>query len=314
VVFSNGGFTSPGGHPAPLYRGRLGTARYAPVLGPRPPGWFDGRAYFEAGNEGELAAAWDRLMATRPDFVKVYLLGGSPSPASASGHSGPATGHGAHAGGRRGLDRSLLPAIVRRAAAAGLRVTAHVETAGDFRVAVDAGVAEIGHVPGHYVPDAAALAAALLSVEDAREAARRDVTVVTTTYLARTSPWSGNDLALADSALAANLRTLHENGVRLAIGSDHGSTSLDEVRNLRRLGIFDPLTLLRLWAEVTPRAIFPDRLIGRLADGYEGNFITLACDPLEDFACVERIGLRVKQGRMLAPPPEPPGRAVEVGH
>lgn len=319
VVFSNAAFTSRGGHPVPLYRGHLAKARYEPVLGPLKPEWFDGRAYFQVETEEELDAAWDRLMATDPDFVKVHLLGGStpaahPGATSTSGESADASHAGAATGDRRGLNRSLLPKVVERASAAGLRVTAHVETADDFRTAVAAGVSEIAHVPGHYIAAAEAMGACLLTAEDAREAARRDVTVVTTTYLARTSPWPGNNLELADSALAANLRTLRDNGVRLAIGSDHGATSLPEVDNLRRLGVFDPLTLLRNWAEVTPRAVFPDRLVGRLAEGYEANFLSLACNPVEDFSCVERIQLRVKQGRLLPPLPEPAGSPTPLAH
>ncbi len=50
--------------------------------------------------------------------------------------------------GRKGLDPGLVPAIVERAHRAGLRVSAHVETAADFRVALLAGVDELAHVPG----------------------------------------------------------------------------------------------------------------------------------------------------------------------
>ncbi len=43
-------------------------------------------------------------------------------------------------------------------------------------------------------------------------------------------------------------------------------------------------------------AIFPDRKIGRLADGYEASFLVLDADPLADFSAIEKIRLRVKQG------------------
>jgi imidazolonepropionase-like amidohydrolase len=56
-----------------------------------------------------------------------------------------------------------------------------------------------------------------------------------------------------------------------------------------------------MWSEATPRAIFPGRRIGALADGYEASFLALAGDPLEDLANVRRIRLRFKQGVPLAP-------------
>ena len=46
----------------------------------------------------------------------------------------------------------------------------------------------------------------------------------------------------------------------------------------------------------TPATIFPERNIGRLADGYEANFLVLAVDPIENWKNTERIELRVKQG------------------
>jgi imidazolonepropionase-like amidohydrolase len=65
---------------------------------------------------------------------------------------------------------------------------------------------------------------------------------------------------------------------------------------LSSLGVYSNAELLRLWTEVTPQSIFPNRQIGRLARGYESSFIVLDGDPLADFSNVKRIKLRVKQG------------------
>lgn len=105
-----------------------------------------------------------------------------------------------------------------------------------------------------------------------------------------------------EKAQLANLKLLHENKVRLAIGSDNtGDTSWNEITYLRELGIFDDRTLLKMWTETTPRAIFPDRKIGRLADGYEANFLVLEADPLADLANVKKIKYRFRQGVLLEP-------------
>ena len=54
-----------------------------------------------------------------------------------------------------------------------------------------------------------------------------------------------------------------------------------------------------MWSEDTARTIFPERRIGRFEEGWEASFIVLDGNPLEDFGAVERIGLRVKEGRVL---------------
>jgi imidazolonepropionase-like amidohydrolase len=103
--------------------------------------------------------------------------------------------------------------------------------------------------------------------------------------------------------IAANLLVLHRHGVRLAIGSDrYRETARSEASALHRLGTFDNRTLLKMWCETTPQAIFPGRKIARFRDGYEASFLVLEGDPLADFENVGRIRMRVKQGQVL---PEP---------
>src|SRR5207249_5838999 len=48
----------------------------------------------------------------------------------------------------KGLDPALLPEIVQKAHATGLRVSTHIENAADFHNALVAGVDEINHMPG----------------------------------------------------------------------------------------------------------------------------------------------------------------------
>ena len=65
------------------------------------------------------------------------------------------------------------------------------------------------------------------------------------------------------------------------------------------LAVFDNLTLLKLWCQATPQAIFPHRKIGRLREGYEASFLVLKGNPIDDFANVRKIALRFKQGRRI---------------
>jgi imidazolonepropionase-like amidohydrolase len=45
------------------------------------------------------------------------------------------------------------------------------------------------------------------------------------------------------------------------------------------------------------------RRIGKLAPGYEASFLVLDGNPLVDFANVQRIRLRFKQGTVILLPP-----------
>ena len=131
-------------------------------------------------------------------------------------------------------------------------------------------------------------------------AAQRGTVVVTTTSVSSRAP--APLLPLIRAAQSASLRTLIDSGVTLAIGSDNvGDSSVLEAEHLHSLGVIDTLALLKSWAEDTPRAIFPQRRIGFLREGYEASFLALEGNPLDDWRNVRRIKLRFKQGVEVRP-------------
>jgi len=297
IVFSNGGLTSPGGHPVPLYEymASLGVFK---GLGPEK---MEDRAYFTIGSEQELELKWPKILAGRPDFIKTFLL-------FSEEYEGREPLHRVTDGKpHRGLDPHILKSVVERAHAAGLRVSTHVDTARDFENAVDAGVDEINHLPQPDQRFSADLSAYVISEAVARRAAARRITVVTTAGTTeRLSPSIPAEWLPAMRAnQAANIRLLERVGVRLAIGSDgiQGErrfvTARDEVRFLARNRMMTPLELLRAWSIDTPRAIFPERKLGALDSGYEASFLVLNGNPLEDPENLHRIGMRVKSGQVL---------------
>ena len=311
ATFAHAGLTGRGGHPIALYEDVLRGSRYEPVIGPIERGWFENRSYIVLDTEADLDTKWPLITSGRPDFLKVYLVHSEDD--DAAGTSGQSSQ-------RSGLHPRLVSPIVAKAHAAGLQVTAHVETAADFRLAIRAGVDEIAHVPGWLVTSAADGASARLTEADARLALERHVRVVTTVVAGSAMPsvrghhphghHEGHASGPSDHQPAApvdswsqvlkdNIALLHREGVRVVIGSDHAETSLAEVMALHRLHLFDNLTLLKMWCEDTPAAIFPDRRIGRFEEGYEASFVALAGNPIEDFSQVEAIRRRVKQGVLL---------------
>jgi imidazolonepropionase-like amidohydrolase len=275
--------------------------------------------YFTIDSEADLEKKWPLILRLRPDSIKTNLW---CSDEFEKRKNDPAYS------GRKGLDPHLLPKIVAKAHAANLRVSAHITNAADFHHAVAAGVDELAHsvafgyfktleerfqefISGRdprgfadlitdgirssnqsnpsYIP---------ISAEDARLAARRGTVVITTVALMMRSPEAVR--AAFTPVQTANLKLLREHGVALAIGSDNViDSSVLEFEYLARLGIFDNLTLLKMWTETTPRMIFPKRQIGALAEGYEASFLALEGNPLEDLR--SRIKVRFKQGVALEP-------------
>lgn len=301
VLFANGGLTPPGSHVTALYDRNL-------QRGIMPEGWtrerLDGQAYVLVRNRQDLDVKWPALLETGPDFIKVFM---GFSEEHAVRRDDPAFL------GKRGLDPALVPEIVTRAHGAGLRVAAHIETAEDFRRAVAAGVDVVAHMPGSWrIGEAAGYADDsldrwMLTDEDASEAARRDVAVVAHVH-------NGALSVEIDRIHTHNLALLKAHGVRLAIGSDdYRQSALREAIYLQSTGLFTPAEVLRIAAETTPQVIFPERRIGRLADGYEASFLVIDGDPIgrplfavagADAAAkigqvTGRIRMRVKQGHVF---------------
>jgi imidazolonepropionase-like amidohydrolase len=277
VVFANGGLTGSGGHPIRLRERLLAQGAYRGFTRET----LKDHGYFVIDNANDLDAKWPLILASRPDFIKVILVYSEEFAKRRDDTT---------YFGMKGLDPDLLPAIVARAHQHNLRVSAHVNTATDFRNAIRAGVDEIAHMPGFYGPS-------LLTDADVQAAKAVGVTVVTTASLAKRRP--AELLPALQEAQRHNLSRLIAAGVPVAIGSDnYDDTSVGEARYLKDLGI-DNRTLLRMWTENGARTAFPARKIGALREGYEASFLVLEGNPLDDLSNVQRIVLAVKEGVVL---------------
>lgn len=301
VAFADLGLTASYGHPIMIYE-NLARQRFdfdATEVELFHDRRAEGRAYLIFDSVDDVDAKWPEVIASRPDLLKIFLFITERWEEIARDTT--------RLGG--GLHPEVARALVARAHKEGLRVSAHVETAHDFRLAVEMGVDIIAHLPGYQVgrhdsedvPELYRVRAAdgRISAADAELAAERGVIVIPTPI----SPPRGADMR--EEALAfftEQLGTLRDAGVVMAIGSDaFGGTPLGEVTTLASLNVFSNEELLEMWGRNTARAIFPDRRVGRLTPGHEASFLVLACDPVTDFDCVQDIRLRVKAGRVLDP-------------
>ena len=316
VLLAQPFLTASGGHPILLHEEVLLKQGYYPGVAKDQ---LKDRLYFTIDSDADLSAKWPQILALRPDFIKTNLWDADQFAARKDDPRYVGT---------KGLDPALLAQIVARARRDRLRVSVHITSAADFHHAVEAGVDEIVHSAGpspfntidpaardpQLMRDPAALsrlfietlrgdtgrvsAYRTIAVEDAKRAAERGIVVITTIGGVTRVP--ENVRPVVRPATAANLRVLRDQGVRLAIGSDNVvDTSVLEFEQLATLAVFDNVSLLRMWTETTPRAIFPDRQIGILRDGYEASFLALSGNPLEDLGNVRRIRLRFKQGVQL---------------
>jgi hypothetical protein len=305
VAFANGVFTSPGGHPTALVQRNVKN-------GGMTPADLDGGFLLPVTTTTDVDRRWwAQVRKQHPDFVKIILvysedrMAGVPRPTDSDRH---------------GLDPALAGYIVKRAHRDGLRVSAHVESAYDFDVAVKARVDMIAHMPGFW-PDPPRIARKGIGIyeiseEAARRAGRQHVVVVTTIgeslrSILDPAGKAAKDhpdlVALRDSVLDVyrhNLDVLARNGVRIAIGSDQfRGTSLLEATTIDKAGLMTAPALLRAFTTDAAAAIFPKRAPFGLAEGAPADFLVFGENPLADFTAVERPRRRVKAGVELAATP-----------
>jgi hypothetical protein len=286
------GWTGPGGHPIEVFDQLAAIGAFPRPSTPEALEEF----LFVVETESEIDERWPKFLAGRPGMVKVFLASSDQYAQRRDDDS-----YGKH----RGLDPALLPGLVRRAHSAGLPIAVHVETAADFHAAVLARVDWIAHLP-YFEEERGGVAVPLVSLiseADAKLAAAQNIVVVPTISWVRAEHDDSVEVnRIYRELVVPNLRMLKANGVTLVVGSDQfRKSSVVEAMALAETGVFTNAELLRLWTETTPRAIFPDRRIGRLQDGFEASFLVLEGDPLEDFAQSLRIRRSMKQGAWLAP-------------
>jgi hypothetical protein len=296
VVYTEGLVTPTWGVMPDMYTilakmGRFGDRKKLPEL--------DQREIFLINDEADLEKKWPALAKKNHDFIKVIVAfseeedkrkrnpryGAKPPEYSA----------------KPGIDPQILGELVKRAHAAGLRVSAHIETAADFRLAVDSGVDIVAHLPASWQIGAKTgfadgrLNHWELTDDDARAAADKKVTVVTTIFKEASDP----DALKYREVYRHNIALLAKYGVNLVIGTDSRGSVPEELLYLKSLDVLDNRTLLEMLTRATPQSIFPNRKIGELRDGYEASFLGLDRNPAEDLENIKSISIRFKQGHSI---------------
>ena len=282
VSLAHAPLTAKGGHPMGIRKLYLDRGYFDGLFNSLEEIEFHG--YVTINTKEDLEKKWDSILTFSPDFIKLNLLY-SEEYAKRKDST--------RYFGQKGLNPKIVPLIVEKAHKAGLRVSAHVETAHDFHVAVTAGVDEVAHLPEIKNGQT-------IHKSDIVLAKQKGIVVVTTISLVTKRQKRPNYESLLRN-IKSNLELLKEEGVTLALGSDmYNDNSVNEFKLLHSLKVFNNLELLKMWTENATWTTFPYRKIGALKEGYEASFLVLAKNPLEDLSEVNKeIVLKVKQGVIL---------------
>lgn len=282
VSLAHAPLTATDGHPMALRKRFLEIGRFDGLFNSMEE--IESHGYFIIDDLNDLHSKWDQILSFSPDFIKLNLLYSEEYEKRKDDTT---------YFGKKGLNPELISDIVAKAHSHNLRVSAHVATAYDFHVAIDADVDEIAHLPEIHNGKP-------IAVEDAILARKKGATVVTTASLVNKRTEEPNHKELVEN-IRSNLNLLKQEGVTLAIGSDgYNDNSVGEFQFLYDLKIFSNLELLKMWCENAANTTFPNRKIGYLKEGYEANFLVLDINPIEHIGTVNKaIVLKVKQGVIL---------------
>jgi hypothetical protein len=288
VLFANGSFTAPGGHPTALVRRNIAN-------GGMTNEDLDGGFLQPVRSREDIDRVWwTRIKEQRPDFIKLTLVYSEDRVASLPRPDSD----------RHGLDPSLTSYLVGKAHRDRLRVSAHVESAYDFDVAVAARADLIAPLPGFW-PDAVRIKERgsgiyRISEDAARRAARQGTVVITTVGEVLRMNATPDARAQVVDVLRWNFDILKRHGVKIAIGSDQfRSTSVPEALAIAQAGLMTSAEVLQSLSVTTPAAIFPQRAPFGLAEGAPASFIAFDRNPLEELDSITRVSLRVKAGREM---------------
>lgn len=260
---------------------------------------LDTKNVFLMDDRNDLINKWPLLEEKNPDFIKI-IIAFSEEQEKRKNNPGYSFELGSYSM-TPGIDPELLTPLVNRAHMTGLRSSVHIETAADFRLAVKSGTDFIAHLPGSWQVGVektgySDLNRWKITHGAAKQAAEKNVIVITTAIPPEDTPHPDDYSEIHTH----NIALLENRKVPIILGSDRfDKTIRAEVFYLKELGVFDNRTLLNRLTLDTPRAIFPDRKIGKITEGFEASFLVLEKNPLADIKHISTIRMRVKEGRLL---------------
>ncbi len=282
ATFTNGAITCSLGEPFLKYEGPAQEVR-------NPADWASsyekirtgrkmlGNAYWFIDNKTALSANWEKIIAQKPDILYIYLLDAQVNGGKES----------------KGLSVDMAKAVVKKAHKANLRVFAWVEAGDDVRLGIKAGVDGFANLPGYNWDGSGSPDRFEISNDDMKKMVKKKMPVATLLSHAQSASVKP---AVKEFQSKMFIRLL-EGGVNLIAASDDPQRTIrGEINYLNNLAPNSGANILRMLCENTPMAIFPNRKVGKLKDGFEASFLVLSDDPFSNILKIRASEFKVKNG------------------
>lgn len=190
--------------------------------------------------------------------------------------------------------------IVQEAAAAGLKVAAHVWTRAGAHNAAGAGVATLEHLNG-------------ISDEDLDVAKKNGVVAVFTPFpLASLRQFRSEEASAREEHAQEidRLKSAHRKGVAIAFGTDaitqlpgmnRGVTALQWIDSYVEAGLA-PKDIVAAMTTTAARAFGIERDRGSITEGLAADIIATPGNPFDDITALKRVVFVMKEGRVIVSP------------
>ncbi|MFN0175326.1 MAG: hypothetical protein ACKVU0_11805 [Saprospiraceae bacterium] len=285
AVFANGVITCTLGHPFLEYEGPANKIKNPTLWGEKyaelkTSQKMLGNGYWFVDNKVALEANWDKIKMQNPGVISIYLM--------------DVQNNGGKEG--KGLSAEVAKLVVKKAHKSDLRVYAHVETADDLRLGLKLGVDGFANLPGHNWDGLGDTKKFELTAADIKTLVKKKTPLV----LLLSHGQAAANRAAVQEFHKKTLKRLFDANVVVAMGSDDSQRTMRmELNYWFGLGELDDANTLKVLCENTPRAIFPNRKIGKIENGYEASFLVLGDNPHSNVLKARVQAFKVKNGVLL---------------
>lgn len=275
VKYSNWGFTSTLGHPFTAYEPYVSGIRdYSSVENSRK---LDSsridlyNSYAFVDSIPQLKTIWPDFLKTNPDIVKVYFFNENEIEKQIKGN--------------HGLRYEVAKAIIDSSHANNLKVYAHIGNVSDFEKMLDAGIDGFAHSPEYnWNGNSATLEEFRISDKLLKRAASENIVIIPTAAINFARNKNDPKLLNAVAELqTSRIKRFRELGGIIAPGSGASNRTGETLYKYYAEYIDLPATeKLSIFTEESSKGIFPERKIGKIADGYLANFLIFSHKPFEN--------------------------------
>ncbi len=293
VLFAHGGLTSNYSHPIEVYEAlALGFYSYEQQVNNAEEVWnsrkMEDDAYFIIDNLNDLNNKWDTIKAGEPDILKVFLRNSEVYDQRRNFRPKKIQRYD------DGISPDLLPVIVKLAHSEGLKVSSSSNSFNDFKIAIEAGVDHVTHLPCNQVRDEGE--ECLITMDVAKKAASQgvEITVIVNEFEKGTRTEEVDQLSLR------NIELLNSLDANISFGSNqYGKSLIEGLIAFSNLNIFRKEEILNIATYHSLKYMYPNRRAGKLMEGYEASFLVLNENPLLDFSSIKDIKVIMKQGYII---------------